>query len=227
MSTRMRSAKAGSCSIVRSTPSATMSRSWGSPSRASDTSPYTSRSTDPPATKSPAGCSWTRTQSCRRAQRTRPASCTAWMAPAPVAADDQTGRVGGRPVELARVSGRAGVDPTATTARIDSRPARATSEATMTGRSRRRGPHEHGERRLEQAVAVPKAAGIGGEGPRRHLDDKHADRHDEPRQADGRGHDRGQHRQRSAGRVIRRARAWHRGGGSVSPALDDDPALRA
>ena len=62
--------------------------------------------------------------------------------------------------------------------------------------------HEHGERRLEDAVPVPEPHVARRERSGRHLHDEHAHRHHEPGQPDGRADDGCQHGQRSLRRVV-------------------------
>ena len=93
MSTITRIANAGSCSIVRSTPSTIIDRRRLSADGVQPSPPYTSSSAAPSGTKSPTAGRTTIRQSCARAKRASPRASIAWTAPARRVATTKVGGV--------------------------------------------------------------------------------------------------------------------------------------
>ena len=90
----------------------------------------------------------------------------------------------------------------------------------------REGADQDGENGLERPVAIEDPHVAGREGPRRHLHDEDAHRHDEADQADARGDDRSKHRLGGRRRVLPARRAAGEGA-EIGRGDAERPAERA
>ena len=153
MSTMIRSANAGSCSIVRSSPSATM------PAQARLGSRRRRLGRTPRSAPSPQARSRRPRAAARSGPRARAPTCTsplmsiAWIAPARAGSDDKRRARRSSRTARATISGASGRDAASSISSNVLRPASATSAATATGRRRWMNAIEEEE---EQEQAEPR-----------------------------------------------------------------------